>query len=160
MFIECLLKKKEKKAALDMYRMFDLRAAIVNVQNTFYHSCLSKTRQRKFQTHQGRALSCQKLMGQMYCCCSPWLHTTVIFVCLCMCVCPSQAIPRKLKMHHVLIILTLTFNQSHIDLGHESNQCLVISESIQAMPIKFAVKLVQLKVYVTIAKCVSNLTTF
>ena len=54
-----------------------------------------------------------------------------LFVCLsvCLCVCPSQAIPRKLlkssssnlarwlpHMHHVLIILTLTFIEGHTDL--------------------------------------------
>ena len=47
----------------------------------------------------------------------------------------------------------------------------VISETIQTMPIKFAVKIVRLKVYMSIAspmtstffqghKCVSNVTTF
>ena len=50
-------------------------------------------------------------------------------------------------------------------------KCSIISETIQAMPIKIAVKIVQLKVYMTIARpmtltvihghnCVSNLTTF
>ena len=75
-------------------------------------------------------------------------------------------------MHHVLlIILTLTFIQGHPDLNHEDNKGLIISESIQAMPIKFAVKIVGLKVYMTNdstmtltfiegRKYVSNLTTF
>ena len=40
-------------------------------------------------------------------------------------------------MHHVLIILTLTFIQGHIALNHENKNCLIISETIQAMPIKF-----------------------
>ena len=73
-------------------------------------------------------------------------------------------------MHHVLIILTLSFTQGHTDLNHENNKCLIISETIAAMPIKFAVKIVQLKVFMTIAspmtltfipghKCVSNWTT-
>ena len=73
-------------------------------------------------------------------------------------------------MRHVLNILTLTFIQDHTDLNHENNKCLIISETIQAMPIKFAVKIVRLKVYMTIVspitltfkqghKCVSNLTT-
>ena len=72
--------------------------------------------------------------------------------------CPSQAIPQKLLkssssnlaqvtasdmvMHHVLIILTMTFIEGYTDLNHENNKCLIISESIQAMPIKFAVKIV------------------
>ena len=104
------------------------------------------------------------------------------------CACPLQAIPRKLlkssssnltcmvtvsdiRMHRVLIILTLTFIQGHTDQNHENNTCLIISETIQAMPITFAVWIVQLKVYMTIAslltltfiqghKCISNLTTF
>ena len=49
-------------------------------------------------------------------------------------------------MHHMLIILTLTFIQGHTDLDHENNKCLIISETIQAMPIKFAVMMVRLKV--------------
>ena len=58
-----------------------------------------------------------------------------------------------------------------IRLNHENNECSIISETIQAMPITFAVNIVRLKVYMTIAspmtlifiqghKCVSNLTTF
>ena len=51
-------------------------------------------------------------------------------------------------MHHMLIILTLTFIQGHTDLNHE--KCLIIqSETIQA--IIFAVKLVPLKLYMTFA---------
>ena len=72
----------------------------------------------------------------------------------------------------MLIILTSTFIQlGHIDLKHETNTCSIISGTIQAMPIMFAVKMVRLKVYMTIAnpmtlpfieghKCFSNLTTF
>ena len=45
-------------------------------------------------------------------------------------------------MHHVLIILTMTFIQGHTDHNEENNKCLIISETIQAMPIKFAVKIV------------------
>ena len=33
----------------------------------------------------------------------------------------------EVRMHHVFIILTLTFIQCHTDLTHESNNCLVIS---------------------------------
>ena len=45
------------------------------------------------------------------------------------------------KMHHVLIVLTVTFIQGHTDRNHENNTCLIISETIQAMSIKFAVKI-------------------
>ena len=72
-------------------------------------------------------------------------------------------------MHHVLIILTLTFVQGHTDLNNE-NKCLIISETVQTMPIKFAVKIVRLKVYMIFSQsddiavhsrwhCVSNLTS-
>ena len=54
-------------------------------------------------------------------------------------------------MHHVLMILTLTFIQGHTDRNHEYNTCLIISETIQAMPSTFAVKIVRLKVYMNIA---------
>ena len=52
-------------------------------------------------------------------------------------------------MHHVLTILSLTFIQGrHTDLNqHENKQCLIISQTIEAMPITFAVKIVRLKVY-------------
>ena len=74
-------------------------------------------------------------------------------------------------MHHVLIILTLTFSEDHTDFNLENNKYVIISESIPAMPIKFAVKIVRLKVYTSIAspmawtliqghKCVSNVATF
>ena len=74
-------------------------------------------------------------------------------------------------MHLVLITLTLTFIQGPTELNHENIKCLIISETIQAMPIKFTVKIVRLKVYMTIANTmtltfiqghmfVSNLTTF
>ena len=50
----------------------------------------------------------------------------------------------RLRMHLVLIVLTLTFIQGHIDLNDENNKCLIISESVelQAIPITFAVKIV------------------
>ena len=75
---------------------------------------------------------------------------------------------------HVLIISTslifIQANQGHIYLSHENNKYLIIAEAIKAMPIKFAVKTVRLKVHITIAsqmtltfiqgyKCVSNLIT-
>ena len=74
-----------------------------------------------------------------------------------------QAIPRKLFKvtiikrgtvtasdmirHHVLIILTLIFIQGHRELNHENNECSIISETVQAMPVTFAVQIVRLKVY-------------
>ena len=41
-------------------------------------------------------------------------------------------------MHHVIIILTLTFIQGYTDLNHENTKCLIISETIPAMLIKSA----------------------
>ena len=51
-------------------------------------------------------------------------------------------------MRHVLIILTLTFDQGYTDLNHENDICSIISETVQAISIKFVVKIVQLKVYI------------
>ena len=115
-----------------------------------------------------------------------------VCVCVCVCVCVfvcvslasdssettkviiiklGMATASDMRMHHVLIILTLTSIQGHKDLNHENNKCSIISETVQGMPIKFAVKTVQLKVYMTIASlmtltftqdhnCISNWTTF
>ena len=69
------------------------------------------------------------------------------------CVCPSQTIDviiiklgtvtaSDMLTHHMLFILTLTLIQGHTDLNHDNNKCLIISETIQAMPIKCAVKIV------------------
>ena len=87
-----------------------------------------------------------------------------VCVCLCVCVCPDsletvEVIIIKLgtvtasdmRMHHVFIILTLTFIQGHTDLNYEDNNFWIISETIQAMPIKFSVKIVRQKVYMTTA---------
>ena len=52
-----------------------------------------------------------------------------------------------MQMHHVLII----FIEGYTDVNHESNTFFVISETIHTMPIMFAVKIVSLKVYMTIA---------
>ena len=41
------------------------------------------------------------------------------------------------SMHHVLIILTWTFIQGHTYINYENNQCWIISETVQAIPIKF-----------------------
>ena len=41
-----------------------------------------------------------------------------------------------MAMHHMLIILTLTFIQGRTDLNHQNNKCLIISETVQAIPIK------------------------
>ena len=50
-------------------------------------------------------------------------------------------------MHHVLITLALTSIQGHTYLNRENNHCSIISETVQAMPMRFVVKIVQLKVY-------------
>ena len=46
----------------------------------------------------------------------------------------------EMRMCHVFIILTLAFIQGHTDLNHENNKCSINTETVQAMPIKFAVK--------------------
>ena len=87
-------------------------------------------------------------------------------MCVCVCVClsacllvsshiseTSEAIAIKFetvtasvtRMHHVFIILTLTFIQDHTDLNNENNKCTIILDTVQAMLIKFAVRL---KVYI------------
>ena len=84
-------------------------------------------------------------------------------MCVCVCVCVSLATDSSetveviikhgtvtasdMLMHHVLIILTLIFIQGHADLNHKNNKCSIISETVQAISIKLAVKLVRLKVY-------------
>ena len=86
-------------------------------------------------------------------------------VCVCVCVCVSLAsdsletikvifiklgrvTASDMKMHHVLIILTLTFTQGHTYLNRENNKCSIMSETAEAaMPIKFAVKIVRRKFY-------------
>ena len=81
-------------------------------------------------------------------------------MCMCVCVCVSLASDSSetieviiikrgtvtasgMRMHHVLIILTLTFIQGHTDLNHENNKCSIISDAVQAMTIQFAVKINQ-----------------
>ena len=60
-----------------------------------------------------------------------------VCVCVCVCVC----------MHHMSIIVNLTFIQGHTDLDHENNKCSTIAETFEAIRIKFAVKIVRLKDY-------------
>ena len=57
----------------------------------------------------------------------------------------------EMLMHYVLIILTLTFIPGFTDFNDENDKCLIISETIQVMPIMFAVKIVRLKVHMAIA---------
>ena len=55
-------------------------------------------------------------------------------------------------IHYMLIILTLTFIQGHTDLNHENNKCSIILETVQAILITFAVKIVLLKVYIIVSQ--------
>ena len=48
----------------------------------------------------------------------------------------STATSSDTVMHHVLTMLTLAFIQGHTYLNHGNNKCLIVSETIQAMPIK------------------------
>ena len=73
-------------------------------------------------------------------------------------------------MHHVLIFfLTVTSTQGHTDRNHENHRFSIIWETVQAIPTKFAVKIIRRKVYMTFAipmslsftqdlNCVSNVT--
>ena len=81
-------------------------------------------------------------------------------VCLCSCVCLSVAshvsetseaiaikydtVTASVMMHHVLIILNLTFIQGHTDLIIDIQ---LFQKTVWAMSIKFSVKIVWLKVY-------------
>ena len=51
-------------------------------------------------------------------------------------------------MHQVLIILTLTFIKGHTDLNNKNGKYSIISETVQAIRITFAVRIVQRKVYI------------
>ena len=46
-------------------------------------------------------------------------------------------------MYHVAHLFTLTFIQGHTDLNHENNKCSIISETVEAMPMAFSVKIVR-----------------
>ena len=56
-----------------------------------------------------------------------------------------------MRMHHVLILLTLTFIQGHM-YPNKNNKCSVILETVQAMPITFAVRIVWGKVYISFSQ--------
>ena len=75
----------------------------------------------------------------------------------CQCLLPERALyviviklatvtASDMVMQHVLIILTLTVIQGHSDLNRENKQCSILSETVQAIPIKFAVKVARLYV--------------
>ena len=49
-------------------------------------------------------------------------------------------------MHHVLIMLTLSFITGHTYLNHGNNNCTIILETVQAMRIMLDVKIVSMKV--------------
>ena len=55
----------------------------------------------------------------------------------------ESASGKGMGMQHVLITFTLDFIQGHTGLYHETNTCLISSETVQAMPIKSAVKIVR-----------------
>ena len=81
-----------------------------------------------------------------------------VLACVCVCVCvpfasdSSETInvisiklgtvtAADMRMHHVFIILTLAFIQAHTNLNHENIKCSIVSETVEAMPIRFAVKI-------------------
>ena len=89
-----------------------------------------------------------------------------VCVCVCVCICVCVCVPLTFKssssetqeviiiklgmvtasdvvMRHVLSMLTLTlFKVTQIFLNHENHTCSIISETVQAIPIKFALKIV------------------
>ena len=54
----------------------------------------------------------------------------------------------------------MTFRRGHTDRNHENNKCLITSETIQAMPITFAVKIVRLNDHMTIASLMTLVLLF
>ena len=44
-------------------------------------------------------------------------------------------------MHHLLIVLTVTFIQGQCNLNHENNGVLLFQKLLKAIPITFAVKM-------------------
>ena len=86
-------------------------------------------------------------------------------VCVCVCVCVSLASDTSKTVEVIIIKLgavTASDNYenasrvTYIDLdlhssslNHEYNKCSVISKTVQTMPIKFAVKRVRLKRYIS-----------
>ena len=80
-------------------------------------------------------------------------------VCVCVCLAshssgPIEVIIIKLDtvtasdmtMHHVFHYIALTFIQGHTDLNHDNSKCPIISETVQAIPMRFAVKMLRVKV--------------
>ena len=57
-----------------------------------------------------------------------------------------------MSMHHVLIILTLTFIHGYPDLIHENNKYSIIPETVQAMSIKLTMAIVRRKVYIIVSQ--------
>ena len=76
-------------------------------------------------------------------------------VCVCVCVCVlintlGTLTALDMLIYHVLIILTLTSIQGYTHLNHENKKCSIISETVQTMAIKFAVKTFRLEVYFSV----------
>ena len=75
-------------------------------------------------------------------------------VCVYLCVCVCVPGPRKRFLEVIKFgTVTASENASHVkyidlDLRSRYAKCLIISESFQAMPITFAVKIVRIKIYV------------
>ena len=124
-----------------------------------------------------------KILKVLECNCKT-TETVFVYVCLCVCLAGDSSetvqvniVKLKLdtvtasgmRMHHVLIILTLTFIQGHTDQNHENNNFDYFKKICKQWP--SIVKRVWLSIYMTIGstitlafiqghKCISNLTTF
>ena len=61
----------------------------------------------------------------MWCICACVTVCAFMHVCfVCVCVCLGMVTASDMRMHHVLIILTMTVIQGHTDLNHENNNRL------------------------------------
>ena len=52
------------------------------------------------------------------------------------------------RANYIDLDLHSRINTDYIDFNHENNKCSIISEIVQAVPIKFVVKIVRLKMYI------------
>ena len=71
--------------------------------------------------------------------------------CVCVCVCVPLASDASETIEVIIVklglVTALDMRMHHTGLNHEDNKCSIISETIQAMPIKYDVKIARLKIY-------------
>ena len=52
-----------------------------------------------------------------------------------------------LSFENTSIVTYIDLDKGHVYLNHESNKCSIVLETVQAMPIKFAVKIVRIRIF-------------